>query len=149
MPSIRVPRRGSYSTLNDESSLPSLGDVVNTVGANTRAPSTRITLPRLEDDCETQGVRKESNPSRVQSCILRSSVRRPRFLTYHGQASCRDAETGLRQSFHRPLSPQLKSSQQASERESELQTIVHDELWDAQHLYDIVEHLDVIGASDL
>lgn len=40
---------------------------------------------------------------------------------------------------------QLKPPQQLSERA----TLAHDDFWDAQHLYNIVEHLDVIGASYL
>ncbi|XP_006460254.1 hypothetical protein AGABI2DRAFT_117214 [Agaricus bisporus var. bisporus H97] len=35
---------------------------------------------------------------------------------------------------------QLKPPQQLSERA----TLAHDDFWDAQHLYNIVEHLDVI-----
>lgn len=56
MPSIQILQRGPHSTLNDETPLPSLGNAVSTVGADTRAPSKRTALSILFTIIQNRGL---------------------------------------------------------------------------------------------
>lgn len=152
MPSIRVRQHSSYSTLSEglqSPSLPprrSLASVFGPTkppGAISRSPGPRLSLPVLRSSDEAPRLRPRSTTglSRVQSHVLRNSVRNSRALTYHG----RDNSTVIEEASPQPPHGRLVLPQH-SERIDGSMNAAHEEGWDTHHHDDIVEHLDAIGA---
>lgn len=149
MPSIRIRRNTSYSSLNEDSQPPllsprSLTSIFNPptpTGTTSRPPRDRPSLPVIKSGEEVPYFRPRSNTlGRVQSHVLRDSR-----SSLHG----RDIESAVATPATAPYqfleSPQIDGIPY-QEHSKQVTGPTYERDWDDHHHDDVVEHLDAIGA---